>query len=211
MRFCVSVAIICQLVALVKCYFVSLLQNVIDALGFLNYNRGQKGGDTVNERIKKLRKALNLTQQEFADRIGIKRGAIANYEIGRNEPADSVCSLICREFNVNEEWLRSGSGEMFVPEPSDALDELAAEYHLSRGAMVAIEKFVKLSPETQKEILGYFIEVANALQEAPAEIPARPEANLSNLSIEERVELYRRELEREEKGEAESEASCGSA
>ena len=165
----------------------------------------------MNERIKKLRKALNLTQQEFADRIGIKRGAIANYEIGRNEPADSVCSLICREFNVNEEWLRSGSGEMFVPEPSDALDELAAEYHLSRGAMVAIEKFVKLSPETQKEILGYFIEVANALQEAPAEAPAHSETNLSNLSIEERVELYRRELEREEKGEAKSEASCGSA
>lgn len=165
----------------------------------------------MNERIKKLRKALNITQQEFADRIGVKRNTVGQYEIGRNEPTATVMSLICREFNVNEEWLRSGSGEMFVPEPSDALDELAAEYHLSRGAMVAIEKFVKLSPETQKEILGYFIEVANALQEAPAEAPAHPETNLSNLSIEERVELYRRELEREEKGEAESEASCGSA
>ena len=67
----------------------------------------------MKDRIKKLRKELDLTQQEFADRIGVKRGGIANYEIGRNEPTDSVISLICREFNVNETWLRTGEGEMF--------------------------------------------------------------------------------------------------
>ena len=68
----------------------------------------------MKDRIKKIRKALDLTQQEFADRIGVKRGGIANYEIGRNEPTDSVISLICREFNVNEDWLRTGEGEMFI-------------------------------------------------------------------------------------------------
>lgn len=66
-------------------------------------------------RIKELRKKLGLTQQEFADRIGIKRGGVANYEIGRNEPSDSVISLICREFKINEDWLRTGEGEMFKP------------------------------------------------------------------------------------------------
>nr|DAO95993.1 MAG TPA: helix-turn-helix domain protein [Caudoviricetes sp.] len=74
----------------------------------------------MNERIKKLRRTLDLTQQEFADRLGIKRGGISNYEIGRNEPADSVVSLICREFNVNEEWLRNGTGEMFLPTDRNA-------------------------------------------------------------------------------------------
>lgn len=64
----------------------------------------------MNERLKKIRKKLGLTQQEFADRLGIKRGAIANYEIGRNEPIDAVISLICREFGVNEVWLRTGEG-----------------------------------------------------------------------------------------------------
>lgn len=68
----------------------------------------------MKDRIKKIRKELDLTQQEFADRIGVKRGGIANYEIGRNEPTDSVISLICREFNVNEDWLRTGQGEMFI-------------------------------------------------------------------------------------------------
>lgn len=73
----------------------------------------------MNERIKKLRKELDLTQQEFADRISVKRGGIANYEIGRNEPTDSVISLICREFHVNEEWLRTGQGEMFIKQTRD--------------------------------------------------------------------------------------------
>ena len=73
----------------------------------------------MNQRIKKLRKALDLTQQEFADRIGMKRNTIANYEIDRNEPSASVISLICREFNVNEEWLRHGTGEMFADKSRD--------------------------------------------------------------------------------------------
>ena len=67
----------------------------------------------LDTRIKLLRKHLNMTQQEFADSLSVKRGAIANYEVGRNEPTDSVIALICREFNVNEEWLRTGEGDMF--------------------------------------------------------------------------------------------------
>lgn len=67
----------------------------------------------MNERIKKLRKTLDLTQREFGERLGIKGSTIANYELGRNEPIDAVLSLICREFNVNDEWLRTGNGEMF--------------------------------------------------------------------------------------------------
>lgn len=78
----------------------------------------------MKDRIRKIRRDLDLTQQEFADRIGVKRGAIANYEIGRNVPTDSVVSLICREFGVNEEWLRDGTGETFVPDASDELEAL---------------------------------------------------------------------------------------
>lgn len=74
-----------------------------------------EGGDFVNERIKELRKALGLTQQKFADAIGVRQNTVAQYEIGRNQPIDTVITLICREFNVNEEWLRNGKGEMFQP------------------------------------------------------------------------------------------------
>ena len=73
----------------------------------------------MKERIRKLRRSLDMTQQEFADRIGIKRNTIANYETGRNDPVDSVVSLICREFNVNENWLRTGEGDMFIERSRD--------------------------------------------------------------------------------------------
>lgn len=67
----------------------------------------------MNERIKELRKTLGFTQQEFADKIGVKRNTVATYEMGRSVPSDSAISLICREFNVREAWLRTGEGEMF--------------------------------------------------------------------------------------------------
>lgn len=73
----------------------------------------------MKDRIRKLRKELDLTQQKFGERIGIKGNTIAQYENGRNEPIDAVVSLICREFNVNEQWLRDGTGEMFIEQTRD--------------------------------------------------------------------------------------------
>ena len=64
----------------------------------------------MNVRIKALRKRLGLTQQAFADRLKIARGNIGAYEVGKNAPSDAVISLICKEFNVNEIWLRTGEG-----------------------------------------------------------------------------------------------------
>lgn len=68
----------------------------------------------MDERIRKLRRYLDLTQQEFADKIGSKRNTIAKYETDASTPSAAVISLICREFNVNETWLRTGEGEMLV-------------------------------------------------------------------------------------------------
>ena len=68
----------------------------------------------MKDRLKQLRKSLGITQQEFADKIGIKRNSYANYETGRNTPIDAIILSICREFKVNENWLRTGDGEMFV-------------------------------------------------------------------------------------------------
>ena len=73
----------------------------------------------MNERIKKLRKALDLTQQEFASRIGSVQNTITGYETGRRVPSNQVITLICKTFNVNETWLRNGEGEMFLRVESD--------------------------------------------------------------------------------------------
>ena len=68
----------------------------------------------MKERLKKLRKNLDLTQQAFADKIGMKQNTIAQYEMGRTTPSDAIVFSICREFGVNEKWLRNGDGEMFI-------------------------------------------------------------------------------------------------
>lgn len=112
---------------------------------------------------------LDLTQQKFGERIGIKGNTVAQYELGRNEPIDAVLSLICREFGVNEEWLRTGEGEIFKPAPSDVLDQLASEYNLSNASYIAIEKFVNLKPEKRNELIGFFLEVSKAILESEAD------------------------------------------
>lgn len=70
-------------------------------------------------RTKELRRVLDLTQQEFADRLGVTRGAVSNWDLGHSEPSDSAVSLICREFSVREAWLRTGEGEMFARRSED--------------------------------------------------------------------------------------------
>lgn len=68
----------------------------------------------IGGRIKKLRKEFDLTQQKFGEKLGVKGNTIAQYELGRSNPVDSVISLMVREFNVSEDWLRNGTGEMFI-------------------------------------------------------------------------------------------------
>ena len=72
--------------------------------------------ETVGERIKSVRNMLNLTQQAFSERLGLKRNTIGSYEINAGVPSDRTISDICREFGVNEVWLRTGDGEPFQEE-----------------------------------------------------------------------------------------------
>ena len=110
----------------------------------------------MKDRLKELRKALNLTQQKFADKLGVKQNTIAQYEMGRNDPSDAVIISICREFGVSENWLRNGEGEMFIPM---TLDEEIASFIGGIQADIEptfqkrfISALAKLSPEEWKTI-----------------------------------------------------------
>ena len=129
----------------------------------------------MNERIKELRKALDLTQTEFANRIGSVQNTITGYETGRRIPSNQVIALICREFNVSEEWLRTGTGEMFTPAPSGSLEALARDYGLSNGMYLLIQRLLELKPETQEAFVDFAVKLAAGLaadQAAPIERPA---------------------------------------
>lgn len=79
----------------------------------------------MNNRIRMLRKSLGLNQTEFGKRIGVKQSSIAGYETGVRVPLDSVILSICREFDVNEEWLRTGNGEMFLPSENEVAEQVS--------------------------------------------------------------------------------------
>ena len=89
------------------------------------YNINKKRGDAkLKDRLKQLRKTLGLTQQAFADKLGVKRNTVGQWECGINPLTDQTIFSICREFDVNKEWLRTGEGEMFVIRSDE--EEIAA-------------------------------------------------------------------------------------
>lgn len=77
----------------------------------------------MRDRLKQVRKSNNLTQSDFAQRLGLKQNTIATYEMGRLTPSDRTISDICREFSISEAWLRYGEGEMLVQRSAN--DQLA--------------------------------------------------------------------------------------
>ncbi len=117
----------------------------------------------MRERLKQLRKQLDMTQQEFADRIGIKRNSFANYETGRNTPLDAIIVSICREFNVNEEWLRNGTGSMFTKkERGDEIAEVVNKL-LSDEDNTFKTKFITMLSELSVSDWKYLEKVARKL------------------------------------------------
>lgn len=114
---------------------------------------------TENERIREVRKAKRLTLEEFGAKIGIQKSAVSKIERGERSVTDLVRRSVCHECNVNETWLRTGEGEMFVAAPSDELDALAKRYHFRHKDYVLIEKLVNLSLEDRDTVFRFMQEV----------------------------------------------------
>ncbi|MDL2248759.1 LexA family transcriptional regulator [Tyzzerella sp. OttesenSCG-928-J15] len=110
---------------------------------------------SLNQRIQEVRESLDLTQEKFSERINLTRSSISNIEKGKREASSRVISDICREFSVNEEWLRTGKGEMFNETLSSIIDDLAAKYRLDELDKRIIEEYAKLTPPQREAIKTY--------------------------------------------------------
>lgn len=165
---------------------------------------------TQGERVKEVRKHLCLTLEKFGERLGVQKSAISKIERGDTCLTEANIKLICREFNISEEWLRTGSGEMRIPVEdeavaavSDLVEKSNPLYDIIKGIMIAYQKLDSPS----REVIDQFILDAIAQRGRPEAVPepTGPE-DLAELSIDEKVALYRQELEREKKVETESQA-----
>lgn len=124
----------------------------------------------MNERIKELRKTIGITQQELADKLGLKRNTIATYEIGKAIPSDRVISDLCNKYSVNEEWLRSGNGEMFK-QPSDEVGHYVEDLLEYDGVgnsfydiiIEMMKKYQEMDEKSKLVIREYFKSVGSGL------------------------------------------------
>lgn len=120
----------------------------------------------MNERIKELRKILELNQTDFGNRIGIKQGSVAAYESGARTPIDAVIISICREFGVNEEWLRTGEGEMFCKLETNDIIVKATRLLGEKDPMFEafVETYSSLDPSDRKVLMDFGINLVKSLK-----------------------------------------------
>ena len=111
---------------------------------------------TQGERVKEIRKALDLTLDKFGEKVGVKKQTVSRIENGINNVTEQMILSICREFNVNYDYLVNGEGEMFDDLPQTVLDELCVQYDCDSFDRVLIEEYLKLSAD-DKQVLKDFI------------------------------------------------------
>lgn len=111
---------------------------------------------TQGERVLEIRKSLNLTMDKFGEKLGVQKSAISKIEKDKVNLSDQMAKSICREYNVNYDYLVNGEGEMFDDLPQTVLDELCVQYDCDSFDRVLIEEYLKLSAD-DKQVLKDFI------------------------------------------------------
>ncbi|WP_347708732.1 helix-turn-helix domain-containing protein [Clostridium botulinum] len=155
----------------------------------------------LNERLKNLRESLNISQETLGEKINVTRSHISSIEKGKRSLTDRIIADICREFNVNEDWLRNGTEPMFIEPDTFSLDEYVKQKGATDFELEIIKAFFEMDPEIRKAATEQF--KANLFKSSnDNELAATKEDSSSSIDAE--VEAYRQELEAESKGEISS-------
>lgn len=107
---------------------------------------------TQGERVREIRKALNLTLEKFGEKVGAKKNTMSAIETGRNALTEQMSKSICREFNVNYDYLVNGEGDMFSNLPQTILDDLCLQYDLDALDRLIVEMYIDLPPQDREVV-----------------------------------------------------------
>ena len=107
---------------------------------------------TQGERVLEIRKVLGLTMDKFGEKLGVQKSAISKIEKDKVNLSDQMVKLICREYNVNYDWLMDDDGEMFSDLPQTVLDELCSQYELDDLDRFIVELYVGLPKDVRDGI-----------------------------------------------------------
>lgn len=145
---------------------------------------------TIGERIKELRKSKGLTLEKFGAAVRIKAQSVSKLEKGENNPSGQTISLICREFRVNETWLRTGEGEMNAPDAErervELVDAVVAEYGLTEVDRSILTLYLELEQQDRDQLNAY---VLRTLREA-LKSRAQESPSMTDEEIAEQVARY---------------------
>jgi len=151
----------------------------------------------MNHRLKEARKALGLNQTEFGQRLGVTFSAISGIESGRRVFTEQMILAACREYGINETWLRTGEGDMFSVSRSDLLKQLVEHYELDDLDRKILELYLPL-PDTQKRVIKSFaLKLAEA---ADAQIVENREVIIDGLTKDEAHALVEQRYKDAKKG-----------
>ena len=119
----------------------------------------------IRDRIRYLREEiLEIKQNEMSVRLGLKQGSLSDIERKKTKNVtDRVINDICREFSVNEDWLRYGTEPILIENDSTILDELASEYKLDSRDMKFFKTYLNLTPDQREALKEFSISFANAV------------------------------------------------
>lgn len=120
---------------------------------------------TQGERVKEIRKTLNLTLEKFGDKIGVQKSAVSKIERGDVGLTEQMSKSICREFNVNYDYLANGEGDMFSNLPQTILDELCNQYDLDALDRLIVEMYIDLPPQDRERVKEEIKKLANRFSE----------------------------------------------
>lgn len=107
---------------------------------------------TQGERVKEIRTVLSLTLEKFGEKLGVGKTAISKIEKNERSLTDQMAKSICREYNVNYDWLMDEDGEMFSDLPQTVLDELCLQYELDDLDRFIVELYVGLPKDVRDGI-----------------------------------------------------------
>lgn len=110
---------------------------------------------TQGERVNQIRKTLDLTLEKFGEKLGVQKSSISKIEKDRVALSDQMAKSICREYNVNYDYLMYGEGEMFDDLPQTIVDELCAQYDLNDFDKALVEMYVSLPAGNRERIKEY--------------------------------------------------------
>lgn len=110
---------------------------------------------TQGERIKEIRKTLDLTLDKFGEKLGVTKQTVSRIENGVNNVTDQMARSVCREYNVNYDYLMYGEGEMFDNLPQTIVDELCVQYDLNDFDKALVEMYVSLPAGNRERIKEY--------------------------------------------------------